>query len=103
MEDSIHSEERRKMVNNFGILLDILTEAFHNTVSENDYQMILETLRQYSQSRCDIATEQYELVTRGWPLTYHPCDHKERIRFAMYFGEKDNTHIQELLLTIDLS
>lgn len=81
----------------FGILLDILKEAFQNPVSEKDYHMIVDSLKNYNFNRNDKESEVNELKNKGWPLTYHPCDHMERIRFAMVFGEKDNEYIQSLL------
>lgn len=81
----------------FGILLDILIESFSKNVSERDYHMIVNALREYDSSRCDTETEQRELAAHGYPLTYHPCDHMERIRSAMTFGEIDNPRVQELL------
>ena len=92
-----------KMTSKFGIIIDILNEAFKNPVSEHDYYMIVEVLRNYSLSRCDAATERHELLARGWSITYDPCEYMERIRFAMCFGGKDNSRIQDMLRTIHLT
>ena len=78
----------------FGVILDILTEAFKNPVSEEDYYKIVDLLRKYI--REDTTAEQHELAIRGFPSSYHPCDHMERIRFGMTFGGKDNAVLKDL-------
>ena len=83
--------------NKFGVLLDVLSEAFKSTVSEHDYHMIVQAIRDYSVSRYDRETEEKELAARNMPLTYNPCDHMENIRFGMSFGGGDNVRVQELL------
>ena len=83
------------MSSKFGIILDILLEFFSNPVSENDYHNIVNAIREYSNAREN--NEQHELAIRGLPSTYHPCDHNERIRYAMVFGEKNNMRIGELI------
>ena len=83
------------MSSKFGIILDILLESFRNPVSENDYHNIVNAIREYSNARED--NEQHELAIRGLPLTYHPCDHNERIRHSMVFTDKDNERVGELL------
>lgn len=84
----------------FGIILDILSESFHGIISEQDYVNIVNLLRDYDRSRDDTSIEKQELVDRGWPLNYHPCDHMERIRFATVFGKDDNVRIKELFSTL---
>lgn len=88
------------MSNSFGILLDILKEAFTTHASEKDYHMIVEVLRKYVDSPCDTSVEHDELAKRGWPLTYHPCHHMERIRYAIQFSRHDNLLIKELIQTL---
>lgn len=88
------------MVSKFGIILDILKEAFSTPVSERDYYRIVEVLRNYKLNPCEPTTEQEELVARKWPLHYHPCDHMENIRFGLCFCGEDNIRIQELLLNL---
>lgn len=88
------------MASKFGIILDVLIEAFKNSVSEQDYCNIVKILREYTNSRENLEIEQDELKNRGYPLDYHPCDHMERIRFAMTFGKYNNTRINDLLLSI---
>lgn len=85
------------MPTRFGLILDILDEAFRTLVSEKDYYEIVDILQEYSDNRDDVSIEQQELKQKGWPLTYHPCDHMQRLRFAMTFGESDNVRIRELL------
>ena len=82
------------MSSKFGVILDIMTEAFKSPVSEEDYYKIVELLRNYI--REDPTAEQHELAIRGYPAHYHPCDHMERIRFAMTFGGKDNAVLKDL-------
>lgn len=84
------------MTTQFGIILDILTEAFKHPVSEHDYTTIVGILRDYSCNRNSIVVEQHELTIRKFPPGYHPCDHMENIRFAMVFGENNNIIIQDL-------
>ncbi len=83
--------------NKFGMLLDVLTVAFKSTVSEHDYHMIVQAIRDYSVSRYDRAAEEKELAARNMPLTYNPCDHMENVRFGMSFVVEDNARVQELL------
>jgi hypothetical protein len=90
------------MTSQFGILLDILKEAFQSPISERDYHMIVELLRNYNNSRIHKESELNELQSRGWPLNYDPCEHMERIRFAMVFGEKDNDVVQTLLKRLQM-
>lgn len=85
------------MSNRFRLQLDMLKESFSNPVSENDYHEIVGCLRDYSTNRCDPTIEAHELREHGFPSDYHPCDHLERIRFAMTFNSKDNTRIRELI------
>ena len=87
------------MTSKFGNILDMLIYAFKNTVSVHDCAMIVDTLRDYEKTRPDApcADEQRELSRVGYPLDYHPCEHMDRIRFCMVFGENDNEHIQDML------
>ena len=85
------------MSNRFGLLLEILTEAFQAPVSEEDYYNIIAALRAYDTQRCTQKEEQTELKARGWPLTYHPCDNMERLRYAFVFAPEDNKKIGGLL------
>lgn len=80
----------------FGTILDILMEAFKNPVSEQDYHNIVELLRAYKRDDVMKEQEMKELSIREFPLTYHPCDHMERIRFAMTFTQNNNERIKEL-------
>ena len=85
------------MASRFGILLDILMEAFRNPVSETDYYTIVQVLQDYTEARSDTIQEQEELAKRGLPINYHPCDHMERIRFGMVFGNNRNSRIKDLV------
>jgi hypothetical protein len=83
----------------FGKLLDVLSIAFRFPVSERDYHDIVCLLRDYDDSgRTSVDEERSELERRGWPVTYHPCDHMENVRWGMVFGSEDNARIREMLL-----
>jgi hypothetical protein len=87
------------MSNKFGIILDMLKESFQNPVSVNDCCMIVDCMREYAKTRPEITSsdEERELARIGYPLTYHPCDHMERVRFAMHFRDEDNERVQGML------
>lgn len=84
------------MSTRFGIIIDLLIEAFRNFASEGDYYDIVNILRSYELSRDSSFLERTELEARGWPLDYDPCEHIENIRMCMAFGN-DNLRIKELL------
>ncbi len=61
--------------------------------------MIVDCMREYAKTRPEITSsdEERELARIGYPLTYHPCDHMERVRFAMHFRDEDNERVQGML------
>lgn len=44
-------------------------------------------MRDYNAVRQPPEIEQAMLTDSGFPVTYHPCNHMERIRFSVVFGE----------------
>ena len=85
------------MTSRFGVILDILKEAFTSPVSERDYYRIVAAVEAYGENRCSREEEQEDLMVRGFPLDYHPCEHMENLRFGMVFCSEDNKKIGELL------
>jgi hypothetical protein len=63
----------------------MLRVAASTPVSEMDYHKIVQILRHYDKHRQSPQDEQEVLARVGWPATYHPCDHMEKIRFVLLF------------------
>ena len=80
----------------FGCLLDMLHEAFSSGLSEPQYHNIVHCLRHYTSHRIARGDEEKTLKNKGWPASYHPCDHMENIRWGMHFGTP-NPNIEQLL------
>ena len=85
------------MTSKFSLLIDMLTEAFTTPISEMDYHSIVKCLRHYDTNRESQETECKVLRENRWPVTYHPCDHMENIRFGMCMGAVRNRHISHLI------
>jgi hypothetical protein len=49
---------------------------------------MVKILRHYDTRRQSPEDEQAILARVGWPLTYHPCDHMENIRWGCVFSGK---------------
>ena len=85
-------------MNPFESLLLMLKIVFDGstTISEDQYHDVVACMRRYNTKRLSTAIEQTALRAAGFPVTYHPCNHMERIRFCTVFGEPDAT-LQDLL------
>jgi hypothetical protein len=81
----------------FGSLLDIVQEVIISSVSERDYHQVVECMEVYATIIPDRDDEQLQLQIRGWPLSYHPCNVMENIRFAVWFNKNDNVRLQGLM------
>lgn len=81
----------------FGILIDMLIVAFNVTVSKSDYHDVVQCMRMYDTRRATLESKREELRRRGWPVTYHPCEHMEKIRFCMTFGGHGNERVRDLV------
>lgn len=85
------------MTNQFMVLLRMLKVLFEGpTVSEDQYHDVITCMRRYDTDRVPVETEQAALLEIGYPVTYHPCDHMERIRFCTVFG-KPSANLKRLL------
>lgn len=74
----------------FSLLVEMLDRAFRggNSVSQDNYHDMVWCLRTYDTSgRARQNEERKVLLRHGWPTSYHPCDHMERIRWGMCFGD----------------
>lgn len=73
----------------------MLSRAFDgkNAVSQGNYEDIVRCMRAYDGERAAPTEERAVLASRGWPITYHPCDHMERVRFCMTFDEASDSKI----------
>ena len=81
----------------FEAVLRMLACAFRSAVSEMDYHDIVQCLRVYRQSPDPIEDEHRLLLAIGWPITYHPCDHMENIRWCMCFAESNDEVRQSIV------
>lgn len=81
-------------------LVAALNAAFTEEVSELDYHNLVRCMREYRagmQGRCHLSETEVKSITAvGWPETYNPFDHMERIRFCLVFG-RENAQIRQLL------
>lgn len=83
----------------FGSLLDILKAAFATTVSVPTYVKIVDFILEYGASEFsrDPLSERAELVRVGYPVTYHPCDHNEKIYRGLCFGEDQDATLLAMI------
>lgn len=84
----------------FSLLIDMLARAFRggpgdSSVSQGNYTDIVWCLRKYDENRAPVEDEHKVLERQGWPTSYHPCDHMERIRWGMTFGDVSDEIIDE--------
>ena len=84
-------------MNRFARLLYLLELAFPATVSEDQYHALVACMRAYDADRLPADVEKRTLAESGWPETYHPCDHMERIRFSLVFGPEPDARLQRAL------
>ena len=69
----------------FRNLISILKLAFEEGVSEQQYHLLVEQIREYKRNREPKAVEEEALRVVGWPTSYDPCEFEENIRFALHF------------------
>ena len=82
----------------FKTLLDIVKVACEGApISEHQFHTLLAHVKQYATCRATRADEHHALLHAGYPGTYDLCAHIDTLRFAFYFGEKDNEDVQEKL------
>ena len=81
------------MVTKIELIVDLLQAAFASPVTESEYHLTVNCLRQYALDRDSRDTERNVVTSRGWPPEYDPCEHMERIRFAMSFGSTSNVGV----------
>ena len=84
-------------MNRFARLLRALEAALPATVSEDQYHALVAAMRAYDAHRLPADIEKRTLAEAGWPQTYHPCDHLERIRFSLVFGPDPDARVQRAL------
>lgn len=85
-------------------LVAALHAAFAGEVSELDYHNLVRCMREYKSGmspegsdRVKLGEAEVRCITAvGWPATYNPFDHMERIRFCLAFGNS-NARVRELL------
>lgn len=95
----------------FRALLDALLVGFNgNPISEADYHAIVYRLRIYEMAvernnekstRAAAAIELPVLQDVGLPVTYHPCDHMENVRWGFNFTSDDNPYVRANLDAFD--
>ena len=80
----------------FGILVDVLQEAFKNTISEDQYMQVIRYINLYTSVREGLCitdkvsmvdAQNCQLLARQWPPDYDPADHLCNLRYALTFGE----------------
>ena len=76
-------------MNGFMVTMLMVDAVFRRVVSEDQYHDVVERLRRYDTDRVPVETERAILHEMGYPESYHPCDHMERIRFCITFGKPD--------------
>lgn len=82
----------------FAALVLMLDTMFsEQVVSEAQYHEVVRCMRDYDAARQSPEVERAVLAEAGWPSTYHPCDHMERIRFFVILGGESNETLQHLL------
>jgi len=59
--------------------------AFNDGMTEHNYHNVVKCLKNYVKNPDPRTIEVYALHQKNWPLTYHPCDHMENIRWGTFF------------------
>lgn len=103
-----------KLHDYFGLLIDMLHEAFCNTISKDQYAEIVKHISLYTNMRekltpddkCSLGEQQNLILSiRQWPHDYDPASHVQTLRYACTFGEPSTTmaghlnKLQDLLCT----
>lgn len=85
------------MKTRFGQLLEMLQYAFSHGVTEQNYHDIVACLRDYDNHRDPVDVEKSELHQKKFPLTYHPCDFMENIRWGFVFLAQSNHELDKMI------
>lgn len=85
-----------KLAECFGILIDMLQEAFNSTMSESQYHEVLKCIKLYIGAQGGFSPfdkrklaneESQQLLARGWPLDYDLASQACKLRDACTFGK----------------
>ncbi len=85
------------------LLLRMLKVAFTEPIAVDDYMAVVERMRRLGATQQNVTTadDARVIAAFGWPASYNPFEHMERIRFACVFVSVPNPALPALLVAFD--